>query len=241
MRTHHKILTAVTAAAVLATSSVSAANVFHSDDDGAILSIDALTGFFTRFSDMNGTLVTVTFSNSTTAFAAFTNTGVDAGEAHNPGNFRVFGSGDTFNQNWTLENLSDLSIERIEFNGFPGNTLWDRTEPDPGTAGSAQGRDFEFISSTDADIASGFIDIDVLYVNAIKLDSAADPLRDLYSMYVITFANDAGVFGLRPGKNLVYRQDADNAHLIPETSTVISGLVLAGLGLVPAFRRLRRP
>ncbi|HMO65831.1 MAG TPA: hypothetical protein PKE47_11540, partial [Verrucomicrobiota bacterium] len=233
-------LTSAVAAAVLAASSVPAATVNHSDNDGTILSIDALTGFFTRFSDMNGTLVTVTYEDNTTAIASFMDTGPDAGEAYNPDNFLVFGSGDTFDQNWTLENLSNLSIERIEFNGLPGNTLWDRTDPNPGTAGSAQGRDFEFVSSTDPDIANGNIDIDVLYENAVKLDSAAEPIRDLYSLYAITFLNDSGPGFLPPRTILVYRQDADNAGIIPETSTVLSGLALAGLGLVAVFRRFRR-
>lgn len=244
MQSKHLVLSAAVAAAVLASGSAQAVN--YSVSDGTIFSTAALTGFQTDFDDMDGTLVTVTFSDSSIAVASFVDTGAGAGMAENLGNFRVSGSGDTFNVNWTLENLSQLSIDKIEFNGRPGDTIWDRTNPDQGTAGSASGRDLEFVSSSDTSIGSS--SVNVFYYDAVKLNSAAAPVRDLYSVYEITFADAAGgTIGLGRGQNLVYRQDADNNRFdspliptVPEASTVISGLALGVLGLIPVVRRFRR-
>lgn len=245
MQSKHFVLSAAVVAAVMASSSALAVN--HSASDGTIFSTTALTGFQTDFDAVGGTLVTVTYSDSTTATATFIITGVDAGQAENLGDFRVSGAGDTFTANWTLENLSNLTIDKIEFNGRPGDTIWDRTLPNTGTDGSAQGRDLEFVSSTDPLILTG--NVNVLYSDAVKLSSnAGDPLRDLYTVYTITFSTAAGgPTGLAAGRDLIYRQDADNADLpgdfvpvVPEASTVVSGLALAALGLIPVARRFRR-
>lgn len=244
MQSRRLILSAALAAAVLASGSAQA--VTHSANQGTLFSTAALTGFQTDFDEIDGTLVTVTYAGGGTATASFVDTGVDAGKAENLGNFRVSGSGDTFTANWTLENLSNLTIEKIEFNGRTGDTLWDRTTPNPGTNGSASGRDLEFVSSSDSNIASG--NVFVLYTDAVKLNTDAAHLGDLYSVYVITFQDRTGApTGLAAGANMVYRQDADNNQfpddfvpVVPEASTVISGLALAALGLFPLVRRFRR-
>jgi hypothetical protein len=193
----------------------------------------ALTGFATDGGDMGGMSVSVTFSDSTVQNATWTTSG-SSGSASLASWFSLSQSGDTFGNAWTLANLTTgLSIVGFSINARPGNTVFDTSQPNTGTAGSESGLDFQF--------ASGGTDAVVNYSDALKLNSSTNPVGDLYlQMEVALGANSV----VAAGRSMSFLQDTDSVRdpgdisVIPEPSASLATALLLGAGL--GIRRRRQ-
>ncbi len=96
---------------------------------------------------MAGTTATVSYvggATQTYTWAAIPADGSTAGGVSGGGFSLEVKGADTYNDPFTLMN-SGTPITNIFLDGFPGNTLFDSTNPSPGTAGSP-GEDFKVVS-----------------------------------------------------------------------------------------------
>jgi hypothetical protein len=218
-------------------SFASAATVNVGAIPGTTQFVDAITGFTTNGDDMVGMTVTATFNTNTgveteTAIWAATMP-ADSGEAAGS-NFNLTESGDTFVSDWTLSFLpSEGSLTSILIDGFPGNTLFDRTFGNAiGTPGSSTGNDF----ATSFDVPGVAVTITATYMGAVAL-TGSSPVGDLYRWLRIDI--DIGGSGLfNTDGDFVFKADTDNgigARPTPEPGT----LLLLGAGLVGAWYRRR--
>jgi hypothetical protein len=217
----------------LNTGTATAATVSTNANDGTIQTTTGLTGFTTNGDNMVGTAVTAFFSGGGSQTLSWAATGAGAGGVTGTG-WSLVQSGDTFTQPWTLTVDQGITLTGFSLNGIPGNTVFDRTTPSPGTDGSAQGLDFAFVSSS-ALLATDTID--VTYSNALSIGAAA-PVGDLYTFLNVSFANNP-----LSGGTLVYLQDADNASteiVIRDTPEPASMVGLLGLGAIATISKLKR-
>jgi hypothetical protein len=192
--------------------------------------VPGIATFQTHGDDMTGMTVTMNFATGSET-AVWGALGPDAGGA-----FGVFGTGwsiqligDTFTADWNVALGTDLLLLSMEFDGRPGLTVFDKTEPSFGTPGSAQGRDFVSSLADDALVVATYS-----RQVAVGLD---DPVGDLWHVLFVDFAALDGVRG-----QFTFLQDTDNdirRQQVPEPGTLgLFGLGVAALGL--ALRR-RRP
>jgi len=212
---------AIKVACLLALSAVMAQATTITATNGVSMQAPALTGFSTSGDQMDGMLVRFGFTDGTFLSAIWADTTVGAGRA-TIGGVTLSESGDTFSGQWDLVNHSGKVVNYLSLNGAPGETLFDRTIPSPGSNGSAQGRDFVDVS--------GFSTANVLYTNIFNLTTFA-PVGDLYEMIIVTN------FNLANGGTAIFEQDADNAnaasgHVTSSVPDSGSALLLAALGLV---------
>lgn len=143
-------------------------------------------------------------------------------------------TGDTFSAPWVFTispnaNLGQLRL--LVLDGLNALTVFDRTSPSPGTAGSAAGFDWSCLAGS-CDTAI------VTYDYAVGIGAAA-PVGDLWQVVSINFfVNDADQ---GPRADFSFRQDTDNdarQTQVPEPGVVgLLGLALAALGFMR--RRLR--
>lgn len=190
------------------------------------VSIPGVSQFQTDGADMVGMSVTVNFlgGSETVQWAA---TGADSGAATGAG-WSISESGDTFTDNaWSVD-FGTLSVTSIVLDGTPGLTLFDRSLPDPGTAGSANGKDWVSSLLNDADI-------EVEYSNVVGV-GAAVPVNDLFQILTVSFLDfeQGSVSG-----QFTFSQDTDNDSRIqiPEPAMLpLFGLGLAGIAIVARKR-----
>jgi hypothetical protein len=189
--------------------------------------IPGLTGFNTTGAMMSGMTVTAIFQTFVETLN-WTATGGDSGGVFGTG-WSLEATGDTFNVNaWSFTNSNAGVLTRLILDGRPGFTLFDRTNPSPGTAGSAQGRDFETNLAADASVVA-------TYSRPVGVGGAA-PVGDIFHMLDVDFA------GLPAGgvqTDFLFSQDADNDSRftqVPEPAL----MTLFGLGLLAGGRRVRR-
>lgn len=150
--------------------------------------------------------------------------------------FTISQTGDTFSNNWILQNSSTfLAIQSLTLNGVPGNTIFDTTFGGAeGTPTSASGAS---ASGTTSDTSSGV----GTYTNRGAISPNA-PVGDLFTVLTINFSGPLS--GLGPGASASFLADTDSIGLFggdpgsgttPEPST-LSMLVLAGVVFYGARR-----
>ncbi len=197
-----------------------------------------ITGFSTFGDDMVGMTVTAYFTDATSQQLSWAATGPGAGGVSGTshgGTWILRESGDTFSSNWILGNNTQGSISRVVLDGVPGKTVFDRTNPNQGTIGSAQGLDF-----VDRGSVGGPYSITVTYIDQFAVsDNGYIPVGDEWTRLEISFGDNP----LGPQGSLTFGQDADNATVaitpaVPEPATLtllgFGGLALAG------WRRMRK-
>jgi hypothetical protein len=175
---------------------------------------------------------------------------------------RVGRTEDTFSGDWRFDLWSENDLQSVTFSGRFGNTVFDRTNPNPGTPGSSDGRDGDLLDQCVAYYSQNncvnFNSAGIQYRNRVSLNGVF--YGDLYESVHLDFANvtlsgpDAGGgfdtdfttdCRLRVGDNcraegFFLRMDTDNARLstVPEPSTY--ALMAAGLAAITAVSRRRR-
>jgi hypothetical protein len=191
-----------------------------------------LSGFTTLGDGMVGMRVTGYFADTTSEVLAWAATGAGAGGVS--GGFSVAVSGDTFSADWVVSTRKTLT--GLLFEGQPGDTLFDRSLPAPGTAGSANGADFTYVG----DQLDG--SIRVLYSRPLAVLPAPSLGDTWVNMLVELSGLDGG--GLGAGQTLRFVQDTDNVALPGDIRPVpvpgalpLLGTALAGLCLLRWRRR----
>lgn len=178
----------------------------------------------------------VTFNNQTTTWAAgngLWGNGAQCGGAA-IGGFSLGGCGDTFGQNWFLDNNATSVLTSFQVDLTPIGHFFDRTDPSPGTTGSFNGRDFTYVSDT---LTSSGGTIGVTY----SIPGISAP-RDLYGIMDVDLtgltSGATGITnGLQTGAQLVFEQDTDFSEVpVPAAGW----LLVTSLGALAAVRRRRR-
>jgi len=203
-------------------------------DPNPEMTTGGITSFVTHGDEMVGMTVTAVFANNTSETAVWTATGTDAGSAtgSSGGGWSLAHAGDTFGTAWTLQNAVQLELLQLTLDGQPGRTLFDRTEPSPGTPNSAAGWDFQEVS------APASLTMTATYQEVLAIGTNS-PLEDEWVRLSVRFSL-AGR-GLPANARVQFIQDTDNAETdiigqVPEPTT----MTLLGLGVLALVRRRRK-
>lgn len=229
----------------LAAGVADAATVSINANFAPTASTTALTSATTNGAQMIGTKVTAGFADGTSETVIWGTISPTAGAAIGTGIY-VGVAGDTFNATWLLYNLNTTSLlTSLWIDAGAGNTVFDRTNPAPGTNGSASGRDF-----TDGSGAAVSGSIVVTYSKAVAL-TGFSPLGDLFALMSLDLTGlTGGGLSSSVTNGYWFRQDTDNlslaGDLVPIAETPIPGAVFlmgsvlaAGAGF-GAWRRKRK-
>jgi len=224
-------------AAVLAAAAAMAAAPSQSagvvSKGNTVDSIPGLTGFATTGADMDNLKVTAAFSGGLTETLNWATTGASSGGVTGTG-WALNVTGDTFNSPWVftftngngIGRLNTLTLDGSEFGQI---TVFDTTDPSPGTNGSASGLDFSISSG-----CTGCNGV-ALYQVEIAIDPNA-PVGDLFHKLTVSFDPGTG-----PDTNWSFLQDTDNdirkeIGFVPEPSSqALVGIAL--LSLIGSRRR----
>ena len=204
-----------------------------------------LNSFVTSGGQMGGMVVTVTFSDSSTATETWVETDAISGGAVVPDRFSLTqgglsNAGSTFYNDWTLTNNDPTaSITGFSINSRPGDTVFDTKLPDKGTPGSDRGLNFAITNATD-----GPHNAWVFYSDSLRLTGAEEAVGDTFLQLDVLLQKPSpgSSTPLSAGESLSFMQDTDSALIegdiiqVPEPST---GLGI-GLLLSAAFFLRRR-
>jgi hypothetical protein len=181
-----------------------------------------------------GIQVTANFSNAPSETLNWVDT-AGAGNVLSPNRWGLSVSGDTYDNNWELFVEDPLLLTSLVINGVPGNVVFDRTEPSPGTFGSDVGLTFAGPGGSPVTGVTG------TYSNLVALSSPPTaPAGDLYTTLTLTFPGFTNGFN----GNVFYRADTDKANTplitdtTPPTGTPEPSAVLGLLALGLVGRRL---
>ncbi len=229
-----KLASAIAAtAACLAVTTATASSVNYGTVNAPTADLPGLTGFQTTGADMTGLSVTATFTGGVTQTMAWSTTGAGSGGVSGTG-WGLSLDGDSFGGLWnfTFDPQYTLGqLTRLVLDGSTGLTVLDRTLPNDGTPGSAQGLDFSFASDTCDSCA-----VDATYSGLTSIGGAA-ALGDLWQTLTVDFLDTTG-----PRTDWSFVQDTDNDSRfipgVPEPETY--ALILGGLGLVGWMGKRRR-
>lgn len=198
-------------------------------DNSITDNITALSSFNTTGAEMGGMSIMLNFAGGGSETVAWAATGVDSGAATGTG-WTITQSGTTFtNQSWTA-NFGSLIVESMMFDGRPGLTVFDATQPSPGSEGSSLGKNF--LTSF-----AGPVDDVITATYSRNVMIAANPaLSDIYNILDVDFSDIAG--GGATG-TFTFTQDTDNdiRAVVPIPAALPLFLAaLGGLGLVARRR-----
>jgi len=206
-------------------------------DPGQLFGTAVIDGAYRSLgSDMVGMTVTVEYASGANVSGVWgvSNAATHTGSASVTDFFSSSVSGDTWSSAWAFVNEAESAINRIIFDAGLGNAFFDTTAPDPGTPGSAAGRDFQLLGGNVGDITATYRD-EVGLIDALTGELGA-PVGDVFRVLQLDFAGTA--FG--GGETMAFRVDTDNAFgmrleadVIPEPA---SFLILAA-GLLALSRR----
>ena len=200
---------------------------------GNSISIPGLTGFMTTGDLMDGLEITATFSGGVTEAVSWADTGPGSGGATGTG-WGISLTGDTFTADWDVT-ISDQNLGQLRsllLDGLNTFTVFDRTEPDQGTNGSASGRDWECRSAGLCD------DAIVTYDFQVSI-GAAPPVGDLWQTVFVDFFFPDAAGGPDvdhgPRTDFVFGQDTDNDARLRQVaepgSLALLALILGALGI----------
>ena len=199
-------------------------------EGGVATSIPGLTGFATTGAMMDGMQVTACF----TVLGCQTRSWADLAAPDSGGvsgtGWGLSMTGDSFSAPWLFDFASDNlgQLVSLLLDGRAGLTVFDRTLPNQGTPGSAQGLDW-------TTTLNGGTLIDVTYRDPTNIDGAL-AVGDLFQQVFVSFGQTG------PRTDFSFSQDTDNdsraTGKVPEPST----LLLLGIGLlgVAGLRYRRR-
>jgi hypothetical protein len=231
----------------LAAGVAEAATVSITANFAPMASTTALTSSTTNGAQMSGMKVTAGFANGTSETATWGTVDPSTGAAIGTG-FYLGATGDTFNATWLLFNLSTTSLlTSLSIDAGAGNTVFDRTNPAPGTNGSANGRDFTDVSG--ASISGSIV---VTYSKAVAL-TGFTPLGDLFALMSLDLTGlTSGGLSSSVRNGYWFQQDTDNLSLagdliptdpiatpIPGAVFLMGSVLAAGVGF-GAWRRKRK-
>jgi hypothetical protein len=210
-------------------------------DPGTLQNTAALTGFATKGDMMVGMKVTAFFSDSSSEYAIWAADGPGNGKATGGTGWWLAEVGDTFGGRWTLQNPNFLGMTRLLIDAGVGDTVFDRTSPSPGTAGSGSGWDFAVVSGTGDDR----LDILATYRDAVGVAGNA-PVGDLFRRLDIEFIGGTGYrSSVSSYMDLVFIADTDNLKfagditpVVPEPLTMLSSFL--AVGALGGYIRRRR-
>lgn len=231
MELRSNIAAGVTAAAMAVSmgGGAMAASVNIVTNDTTQFLADELTGFATTGADMDGMGV-----DDGSGAISWADLDSDSGGVTGTGwSLRV--DGDTFAPYaWTLTVEDGTELTSLFLDGTTGNTIFDRTNPNSGTPGSASGRDFALGSSFDSLIGT----VNVTYSGNVGVGSNT-PLADLYAFLNIDFTGLSD--GFLGAGTYTFSQDTDNAVSSIEPSAIplpaAAWMLLAGIGGLGVMRR----
>jgi hypothetical protein len=184
---------------------------------------------------MGGMLVTMAFNDASMETAVWMGAFFGQGSVMGTG-WSITETGDTSIASWTVTNNTGKGIVEMHFQGCPGNTVFDRTLPSPGTPGSSTGVDYVQTGGTFASISQA------TYLGPAGVGSTP-PVGDIFTDMLVDFPE----LPLASGQTLLFRADTDGcltcgsgpvltaAHTCPSFTDMSSGGNLVGASVTATF------